>query len=71
MDGVIDHIIDNRLDIIGITETWLSNDDKNNMSMFNICLGSGYILHHRPRNTSRKSRGVEVLINNQINVKSR
>ena len=28
LDCVIDHITDNRLDIVGITETWLSNDDK-------------------------------------------
>ena len=33
LDCVIDHITDNRIDIVGITETWLSNDDKNNMSM--------------------------------------
>ena len=28
MDCVIDHITDNKLDIVGITETWLSNNDK-------------------------------------------
>ena len=28
MDCVIDQITDNRLDIVGITETWLSNNDK-------------------------------------------
>ena len=28
MDCVIDHITDNRLDIVGITETWLLNNDK-------------------------------------------
>ena len=28
LDCVIDHITDNRIDIVGITETWLSNDDK-------------------------------------------
>ena len=70
-DGVIGHITDNRLDIVGITETWLSNDDKNNMSMVNTCLNNGYTLHHRPRNTGRRGGGVGVLINNQINVKWR
>ena len=54
MDGVIGHIIDNTLDIVGITETWHSNDDKNNMLVVNTCLDSGYILHHRPRNTGRR-----------------
>ena len=33
LDCVIDHITDNRIDIVGITETWLSNDDKNNISV--------------------------------------
>ena len=28
LDCVIDHITDNRIDIVGITETWLSNDVK-------------------------------------------
>ena len=70
-DCVIDHITDNRLDIVGITETWLSNDDTNNMSVANTCLNNGYTLHHRPRNTGRWGGGVGVLINNQINVKSR
>ena len=53
LDCVIDHksIPYNRLDIVGITETWPSNDDKNNMSVVNTCLNNGYTLHHRPRNT--------------------
>ena len=48
MDRVIDHIINNRLDIVGITETWFSNDDKNYMPLVNTCLDSGYTLHHCP-----------------------
>ena len=67
MDCVIDHITDNRLDIVGITQTWLSNNDKNNMPVINTCLDSGYTLHHRPRNTGRRGGGVGVLINNHIN----
>ena len=55
---MIDHITDNRIDIVGITETWLSNDDKNNMSVDNTCLNNGYTLHHRPRNTGRRGGGV-------------
>ena len=46
LDCVIDHVTDNRLDIFGITEIWLSNYDKNNI--VNTCLHSGYILYHRP-----------------------
>ena len=44
LDCVIDHITDNRLDIVGITETWLLNDDKNNMSVVNTCLNNGYTI---------------------------
>ena len=62
LDCVIDHITDNILDIVGITETWLLNDDINNMLVVNTYLD---------RNTGRRGGGVEVLINNQINVNSR
>ena len=41
------------------------------MSVVNTCLNNGYTLHHHPRNTGRRGGGVGVLINNQINVKSR
>ena len=58
LDCVIDHITDNRIDIVGITETWLSNDDKNNMSVVNTCLNNGYTLLHRPRNTGKRGGAV-------------
>ena len=67
LDCVIDLITDNRLDVVGITEAWLSNDDKNNMSVVNTYLNNGYTRHHRPRNTGRRGGGDGVL----INVKSR
>ena len=41
------------------------------MSVVNTCLNNGYTLYHRPRNTGRRGGGVGVLINKQINVKSR
>ena len=41
------------------------------MSVVNTCLNIGYTLQHRSRNTGRRGGGVGVLINNQINVKSR
>ena len=71
IDCVIDHITDSGLDIIGITETWLSNDNKNNMPVVNTCLNSGYTLHHRPRNSGRRGGDVGVLINNRMKHKSR
>ena len=54
LDCVIDQITDHRLDIVWITETWLSNNDINSMSVVNTCLDNGYTLHHRPINTGRK-----------------
>ena len=54
LDCVIDDIIYKSLDIVGITETWLSNDDKNSMPVVNTCLDSGYTLHHPPTNTGRR-----------------
>ena len=30
LDYVFDHIIDNNLDIVALTETWLSNEEVNN-----------------------------------------
>ena len=68
---VIDHITDNIIDIVGITETWLSNDDKNNMPVVNTCLDSGYTLHYCPRYTGRRGGGVGVIINNRIKHQSR
>ena len=60
MDCVIDHITDNRLDIVGITETWGSNNDKNNMLVINTWLDSGHTLHHPPRNTGRRDAKPEI-----------
>ena len=65
----VNNYFDYRIDIVGITETWLSNNDKNNMSVVNTCLNNGLL--HRPRNTGKRGGGVGVLINNQINVKLR
>ena len=48
MDCVIDHITDNKLDIVGITETWLSNNDKNNMLVMNT-FGQWVILTSAPQ----------------------
>ena len=60
---LIYNITDNRLAIVGITEIWLSNDDKKQHV-------SGFT-HHRPRNTGIWGGRVGVLINNQVKFKSR
>ena len=49
MDCVIDHITDNRIDIVGITETWLSNNDKNNMPVIKNMFGQWLHLTSSPQ----------------------
>ena len=68
---VFHHITDNRLDIIGMPETWLSNNDKNNMPVVKTCFDSEYTLHHDPINTGKRDGSVGVLINNRIKHQSR
>ena len=63
LDYVFDHIIDNNLDIVPLTETWLSNKEVNNRRVVMECLTHGFTLHHVPQNTSRTGGGVGVLIN--------
>ena len=46
------HITDNRLDNVWITETWISNDDKNNMLINNSFEHQSRILHDKPEITS-------------------
>ena len=42
---VIDHAVENKLDVVMLTETWLSNVEKNNAVVVNACLDHGYTLH--------------------------
>ena len=37
LDYVFDHIIDNNLDIVALTETWLSNEEVNNRRVVMKC----------------------------------
>ena len=62
LDCVFDYITDNRFDMVGITYACLSNNDTRKY-VVNMCLDSGYTLHHRSRNTGRRGGGVGVLIN--------
>ena len=42
LDYVFDHIFDNDLDIVALTETWLSNEENNNRHVITECLNHGY-----------------------------
>ena len=52
IDGVIDHITGNRLDNVGMTETWLLNDATNNMLINNSIKHQSRILHAKSEITS-------------------
>ena len=55
--AIVDYVVENDLDIIAITETWLTTDDR---AAPGEITPDGYKLHHVPR-TSRRGGGVAVL----------
>ena len=71
LDYVFDHIIDNNLDIVALTETWLSNKEVNNRRVVMECSTHGYMLHHVPRKSGRTGGGVGVLINDRVKLITR
>ena len=71
LDCITDHAEENGLDIIAMTETWLSNVESRNKFVHDQCCANGYTLHHRPRNSGRKGGGVGVLIKNSIKLCTR
>ena len=71
LDNVFDHIIDNNLDIVALTETWLSNEEVSNRRVVMECSTHGFTLHHVPRNSGRTGGGVGVLINDRVKLVTR
>ena len=61
---MFDHIIDNILDIVALTETWLSNEEINNRRLVMEC--STHTVHHVPQNSGRTGGGMGVLINDIV-----
>jgi exonuclease III len=57
--AIVDHIIDSDLDIIALTETWLSTLERDQRIIGELT-PPGYIFHHVPR-LNRKGGGVAVL----------
>ena len=47
LDFVFDHIKEYQLDIVALTETWLSNEDSKNKHVIDQCVAHGYtfIIH--------------------------
>ena len=71
MDYVTDHANKNKLDVVVLTESWLSNVETNNANVVNYCIEQGYTLHHRPRSDGRRGGGVGVLVSNRIKLTTR
>ena len=71
LDYVFDHTIDNNLDIVALTETWLSNEEVNNRRVVMERSTHGFTLHHVPRNSGRTGGGVGVLINDRVKLVTR
>ena len=68
LNYVSNHAIENELDLVMLTETWLSNEEKSNAIVVNACLDHGYTLHHRPRHDGRRRGGVGVLIKSKLKI---
>ena len=54
LDFIFDHVQEYGLDIVALTETWLSNQEPRNKFVIDQCEAKGYILHHIPRSSGRK-----------------
>ena len=54
LDFVFDHIKEYQLDIVALTETWLSSEDSKNKHAIDHCVAHGYTLHHSPRTSGRR-----------------
>ena len=65
LDFVFDHIKEYQLDIVALTETWLSSEDSKNKHVIDQCVAHGYSLHHSPRTSGRRGGGVGLLVINQ------
>ena len=68
LDFVLDHIKEYQLDIVALTETWLSSEDSKNKHVIDQCVAHGYSLHHSPRTSGRRGGGVGLLVSNAIKV---
>ena len=50
--GKLDFVKEYQLDIVALTETWLSNEDSKNKHVIDQCVAHGYTLHHSPRTSN-------------------
>ena len=68
LDCGFDHNKEYQLDIVALTETWLSSEDSKNKHAIDQCVAHGCTLHHSPRISGRRGGGVGLLVSNAIKV---
>ena len=68
LDSFLNHIKEYQLDIVALTETWLSSEDSKNKHVIDQCVAHGYSLHHSSRTSGRRGGGVGQLVSNAIKV---
>ena len=68
LDFVFDHVKEYQLDIVALTETWLSSEDIENKHVIDQCVAHGYTLYLSPRTSGRRGDGVGLLVSNAIKV---
>ena len=64
---ILDHVRDNKCDLVALTETWLSPDVSKNASVVQECADYGYKLFHIPRPT-RRGGEVGILVKDNISI---
>ena len=60
--GVYDYIVTNNLDILALTETWLFNDEQQNLIYLTELLPQIYKVSHIPRSNGQKASGGVAII---------
>ncbi len=66
--AICDFVIEKQLDVLAITETWLSGDDRDNFALADIKNTlPNYQLHHTPRRNGRGG-GIALLIRDGLHV---
>ena len=63
-----DFVVENNIDLLGLTETWLQSDADNELIIRDLC-PSGYSFHHVPRPGSTRGGGVGLLFRSSFNLK--
>jgi hypothetical protein len=66
-EAINDHITEHNLDILAVTETWLSHGSKHDLELSSIC-PSGYSITHSPR-VGRRGGGLAVIYRDSIAIK--